>query len=183
MQRKRKLSVMIGSLAIVIAAAILIGVIAGGGKDEIQEPTAPEKDSGSAHVDAEMIAGQMRDYALLIGVSDAELVERKGQGETSYQEGSKVLNARVYTETLFGILGEAAFVYGDDGFVNEVVFNFFDSNAGDVINFISQELGDAESVEHNGESTAALWHLDGYAYQLYDEADIVYLIVSREYEG
>ena len=162
-------------LLLPILAAVVLALAACAPAEESVEP------GETVFVEYELTAGEMGEWATMIGSADEALVAARGNGTAQHGEAGEraALSARVYEDTLFGIRGELAFVFGDDGTVNAVLFSFRDANVHDVIDLISLELGDAEEVTEQGGVIHARWQNEGYLYALTGESAALYLEICE----
>lgn len=176
MEKKRKLSIIVGSLAVLVAAAVLVIVVVSG-----RNQPSGEGQGGTIFVEGEIVAGEIKDYATCLGLNDNELIAKMGEGQLQQKNDGDhtTIDRRLYEDTLFGILGEATFLFGEDKLISGVIFRFTDAAADDVIDLISQELGDAETVDHIGETTTALWRNDGVNYVLNEKDSAISLMITR----
>ncbi len=128
----------------------------------------------------EEIAGALLSFEDFIGWSDEKLVAEKGEGEPQFfdLEGSDVLAARMYQETVFGAAGTVSFLFGDDRAVNAVAVAVPGVAAAAFLAELEEALGSPDLAVREGGAFHMEWQREGRLYCLEDDGIAVTLTVS-----
>ncbi|MEG1497235.1 MAG: hypothetical protein RR219_07050 [Clostridiales bacterium] len=112
----------------------------------------------------EIDSNQLLGYSSMLHYTDSEAIDAMGEGEATYQNNATadVISARLYQNNVLGFTAETVLVYGgrDNPTVNEILITFAGAVFGDVVDAISQQLGDATTFkdDKNGNAEAQWQH-------------------------
>lgn len=119
----------------------------------------------------EIDSGQLLTYGEVLGATDREVVNLLGEGEPGYVKGdaSQKLSGRLYKKSVLGFSGETVVDYNsaDPGTVEEVAITFTGATFGDVVDVISQQLGEVIMIERTAKNQAqAMWEYNDIIFDL-----------------
>ena len=120
-----------------------------------------------------------------LGLTDAQLVEKKGEGQVSRYdfEGKSYVAQRKYEEKVFGMDAQVEYMFSDDQQVYQIVASFLQNERDSVENALMEALGEpTERQEESDELDYKLvWNNDGVAYTIRQAPDaFLYLIVEAQ---
>ena len=152
-----------------------------------QTPKEPTEDETSLTTGWEIDSGQLLNYGNILGKNDEEVIALMGEGEAAYVRGDteENISARLYQKNILGFNGETVldFNNGENPVVEEVLITFSDTSFDDVVDVISQQLGEVTMIErtenNNGE---ALWLYDDIAFDLTYYGGTLLLTIGRNNE-
>ncbi|MEE0775951.1 MAG: hypothetical protein U0M15_02690 [Bacillota bacterium] len=136
----------------------------------------------SLTVGSEIIASQLMDYSEMLGRSEKDLIAQKGEGEIRVDSKENVAS-RCYEENVLGFLGSVYYIFSEkdgDLIVKEVMVVFRGVTFNDAVTGISQQLGDAASVEHKETSADAYWNSFHCQYHLAKYENALMLSVKKD---
>ncbi|MDO4541726.1 MAG: hypothetical protein Q4C00_02705 [Bacillota bacterium] len=166
----------------VIFLLLILTAMAWGCRDSEGITEEPET---SLTVTREIDTGQLLTYGDILGKSDEETVAILGEGEPAYLEnnGTKVITARLYQKNVLGFNGETVLDYTgeEEPMVEEVLITFSGATFGDVVDVISQQIGEAAKVERTEEkNAAALWQYDNIFFDLTYYGGVLLLTIKKD---
>lgn len=119
----------------------------------------------------EIDSGQLLTYGEILGATDPEVVNLLGEGEPGYVKGdeSQGPTGRLYKKSVLGFSGETVVDYNNAAppTVGEVVITFSGATFGDVVDVISQQLGEVIMIERTAKNQAqAMWEYNDILFDL-----------------
>lgn len=124
-------------------------------------------------------------YSEMLNHTDEDVVAMLGKGEPSYQdEGNTLISTRLYQSNLLGFGGEAVLIYneGEEPAVNEVLVTFNNGKYNEIMDALSQQLGDAVLADKRGTANAdAKWQQNNVVYSLTSYEGNIMLGIWNDY--
>lgn len=155
---------------IILTSIIALGfILAGCGSETGSEGEA--KDPTSLTAGTEIDSGQLFTYGNILGQTDEEVIATLGEGEPAYIRGdeAEAISARLYQKNILGFNGETVLDYdtGDPPRVEEVLITFSGATFGDVVDVITQQLGEVIMIERTEKENAeAVWAYEDITFDL-----------------
>ena len=162
----------------VFCTVLLCCSACGSGAGETSNDESQEVSLASGN---EIIASQLMDYSEMLGRGEGDLVTQKGEGDIHVDEHGNVAS-RSYDENVLGFLGTVFYIFGEgDGqlIVDEVIVFFRGVTFNDAVTGISQQLGDAISLENQGDAADAEWNCFHCNYHLAKYENALMLSVTK----
>lgn len=136
----------------------------------------------SLTVGNEIITSQLMDYSELLGCSENDLITQKGQGEARI-DGDGNIASRSYDENVLGFMGNVYYIFQreeEERVIREIMVVFRGVTFNDAVTGISQQLGDAASVNHRENTADAYWNCFDCRYHLAKYENALMLSVARK---
>ncbi len=164
----------------VLLCFFLLLVFAGCQKEEAAEAANDPLPVKPAELETELVT-----FGVFLGESDEELIAQRGEGTANYFDvgDTSVVSARIYEEEIFGLEGDAVFVFGDDAKVNEIILTIAGVSAKDLLTEIKSSLGEPTLLVDEDELFHAEWQKDAALYSLDDDGTTVAITIGRYYGG